>query len=453
MVIKGSSRGHSRRDVRRLAAHLMSGENETVEIIAMEGVASADLLDAFEEMRALSRGTRCRKAVYHASINVAADEAESVGLPKWQEAADELGRRLGLEGHQRVLVLHRKHGREHLHVVWGRVNQATLKTVSDGGNYRKHEQTSRALEDRWSLKPVVGVHTRPEGTPRPVAQATHQDWQASVRTGIPAMDVARRLQAAWAASTDGASFKREVEARGLCLANGRRGIVAVDEAGTPHSLARRLGKRAAEVHARLADLDAVALPTVERAKTENKKGSNRQGEMMGEAKKKVFGASDRAGQGQIDWDWVADWWRRNGVEVQHAYDGLWVEWLGARWHDTGDRIQVETEGEPTDKHVRELVRACRERWTTIRFYGSEEFQRRARIEAIRQGVPPENIILECEEKGGTKRPAPQGPLPDHVKKRLGIADPEPSHPDALTAAEIVELGLEEGPDDAPAAGR
>lgn len=453
MVIKGSSRGHSRRDVRRLAAHLMSGENETAEIIAMDGVVASDLLDAFEEMRALSRGTRCRKAIYHASINVAADEAESVGLPKWQEAADELGRRLGLEGHQRVLVLHRKHGREHLHVVWGRVNPVTLKTVSDSGNYRTHEQVSRTMEERWGLKPVLGVHTRPKGTARPVAQATHQDWQASVRTGVPAMDVARRLEAAWAASTDGASFKREAEARGLCLANGRRGIVAVDEVGTPHSLARRLGKRAAEVHARLADLDAAMLPSVEGAKAENKKGSKRRGSDMGEATKKVFSASAMAMQGQIDWDWVAAWWRRNGVEVQRGYDGIWIEWLGARWHDRGDRIEIQTEGEPTDEQVSELVRACRERWGQIRFFGSEDFQRRARIEAMRQGVPPENIILECEEKGGTKRPEQQGLLPDHVKKKLGIADPEPSHPDALTAAEIDELGLEEGPDDAPAAGR
>ncbi|MGC2853831.1 relaxase/mobilization nuclease domain-containing protein [Novispirillum sp. DQ9] len=431
----------------------MSGENESAEIVGMDGVVAADLLDAFEEMRALSRGTRCRKAVYHASINVAADEAESVGQAKWQEAADELGRRLGLEGHQRVLVLHRKHGREHLHVVWGRVNPVTLRTTSDGGNYRKHEQVSRALEERWGLKPVVGVHTRPEGHPRPVAQATHQDWQASVRTGIPAMDVARRLHSAWAASTNGASFKREVEALGLCLASGRRGIVAVDEAGTPHSLARRLGKRAAEVRARLADLGAATLPTVERAKIGNKKGSKTRENVMGETDNTVSGASGTAAKGQIDWDWIADWWRQNGVEVHRAYDGIWFEWLGARWHDRGDRIEVQTEGEPTDEQMSELVRACRERWTTVRFFGSEEFQRRARIEAIRQGVPPENIILECEEKGGTKRPAPHGPLPDHVKKKLGIADPEPSHPDALTAAEIDELGLEEGPDDALTAGR
>jgi hypothetical protein len=174
---------------------------------------------------------------------------------------------------------------------------------------------------------------------------------------------------------------------------------------------------------------------------------------MGEAKKKVFGASGAPDQKQVDWTWIAAWWRRNGAEVQRGYDGIWVEWLGARWHDRGDRIEVQTEGEPTDEQMSELVRACRERWTTIRFFGSEEFQRRARIEAIRQGVPPENISLECEEQGGTKRPAQQGPLPDHVRKRLGIADPAPSHPDALSPAEIEELGLEEGPDDALTAGR
>ncbi|WP_176525340.1 hypothetical protein [Caenispirillum bisanense] len=97
MVIKGSSRGMTRRDAGRLARHLLAAENESVDVLGLHGVVSKDIAGAFEEMRAIARGTRCRKAIYHASINVDPEEAERFGAERWTLAADVLGQRLGLE--------------------------------------------------------------------------------------------------------------------------------------------------------------------------------------------------------------------------------------------------------------------------------------------------------------------------------------------------------------------
>ena len=132
MIIKGSSRGGSRSDVIRLARHLLSAENESVAVVELRGVSATDLPGAIEEMRALSLATRSRRPIYHASISPDADEARRMAPRQWSEAVDELGRRLGLDGHQRAVVQHTKSGRTHVHVVWSRIDPATLRVVLSG---------------------------------------------------------------------------------------------------------------------------------------------------------------------------------------------------------------------------------------------------------------------------------------------------------------------------------
>ncbi|WP_217992121.1 relaxase/mobilization nuclease domain-containing protein [Caenispirillum bisanense] len=330
-----------------------------------------------------------------------------------------------LEGHQRVLVLHTKNGRQHLHVVWGRVHPETLKCASDSRNYRRHEEVSRTLERRWGLTPVQGVHTRPRGTRRPVAKANHRDWQASLRTGVPTMSVANRLCQAWAASSDGRGFRDETAARWLVLAQGRRGVVAVDEGGTVHALARRLGVRAAEVRKRLADLQIDDLPTVEEAKAAQQRGEKKMGKRANtqtiQAKAQTWAP--------VSWDEIEEYWRRQGAtDVQRGLDGLRFLWLGARWLDQGDGITLETDGEPSDEQVRALVEAARQRgWKGIHFSGSAAFQHRAKQEAIRQGYDPQSITLDCEPQCPETQ---QVPMPEHLRKRLGLDEEDPTPEEA-----------------------
>ncbi|CAA7619040.1 relaxase/mobilization nuclease domain-containing protein [Magnetospirillum sp. SS-4] len=483
MIIKGSSRGHDWRDVRRLADHLLAAENEVAEVLEIDGTVSMDLHAALKEMRAISLGTRCRKPLYHASINLDRAEVGTMSPDMWREAVDELGKRLGMAGHQRVVIRHVKAGREHVHIVWSRVDPATLKVASDSHNYRKHEQCARALEDRWNLRRVVGAHTRPETTPRPVAVATHSDWQASVRTGVSVASVAARIQDAWSASRDGHEFGVKLRKRSLCLASARRGIVVVDEAGTPHSIGRRLGIKAVEVQRKLADVDVRQLPTVDEVKARTKRIHNLTGRKRMKSKKDLPGIAPTWGDsGPPDWESIERYWREIGHQPEKRWDAVWI-WLDGGWiTDYGDRLVIDGAGMPTDKQILAIIQAGRDRgWTGIRFFGSEEYQYRARTIAMKHNLfRPDQISLDCEVgKGGGTPSAPKDPMPEHVRKTLGLPDPnapprrpppprngnrardngqdrrgqvgKPARPKAndqpMTARDLADLGLDEAPAD------
>ena len=417
MVIKGSSRGTSAADVRQLAEHLMNAtDNEQVAIVELTGTAATDLHAALAEMRAVSLGTRTRRALYHASISVPREETGLMTPARWRESADELERRLGLAGHARAVVRHRKHGREHIHVVWNRLNPFTLKCASDAHSYRTHEETSRALEERFGLRPVVGAHTRLPGTARPVARATHRCWQAAERTAIPVEQVAASIQGAWAEAADGRSFAGALKRRGLSLARGRRGLlIVVDAVGTPHSIGRRLGLRAADVRRKLADLREDDFPAAEEVAKRTK------GTRAMKDRKMVNGVAPTTPTEPVDWDALLAYWRDRGFEPVQKWDAIVVDVAGALVHDYGSRLELTATAEPTGAQVEALVAACIARdWDGIRFYGSESFQRRAKAEAIRQGYPANRITLDCDAASRGPKPTAE-PMPEHLSRRLGLS--------------------------------
>ena len=438
MIIKGSARGATRADGIKLARHLLAEENEAVEVVATYGVEGRDLLVIVERLRLLVLGTRARQGLYHASINLDRTEASTLSRSQWLDAVEELGRGLGMDGHHFVAVQHVKHGRPHLHVVWSRVHPVTLRVARDSHNYRVHERVSRALERRLGLKPVGGTINRPKGKARPVAQATHRDWQASERTGIRVPDLAEKLKRMWARTDTAAAFHRAVEEEGWSLASGRRGIVLVDQAGTPHSLPRRLGLKAAAVHLRLAALSG--LPSVESIK-------QRRRTTMPKKSAPRLGARHRPRDDRAPekiYPPQADYWRQLGYEFQAFDDHLAVKLpSNATLFDFGDRLEIDRAGEPTDEDIRLLVTAARERgWKEIRFYGgSEEFQKRARLEALRQGYRLDQISLECED--GKPKPLAAVPMPNHIRNKLlppvPETSPEPPPPESLVPTPKMEL--------------
>lgn len=438
MIIKGSSRGQSAPDTHRLALHLLSHENEAVEVIQLRGVASQALSSALEEMRLVTLGSRVRRGLYHASISLDRDEAPEMGTARWLEAVDELESRLGMMGHQRAVVRHIKKSREHVHVVWCRVHPQTLKLARDSQNYRKHEECSRALEARWHLRPVVGAHTRPAGTPRPVAIGTHGDWQAQERTGIAVNGVADAFTDAWRTTATGKQFATAIEREGFQLARGRRGIVAVDSAGTPHSLPRRLQLRADQVRRRLADIDPNTLPTVESLQEQirpNKKRNTMNTKNTANTAFTISNARPSRGRRPADRSPLTpDYWRQLGFEVDEVGELLLVKLAdGTRIEDRGDRITLHCAGEPSDEQIRLMVSAGRARgWESIRFSGgSPEFQRRARLEAIKQGYDISQVSLECED--GTPKVASL--MPDHVRRLIA----PPPIPDVLGVPRVPDV--------------
>ena len=70
--------GNPRAGAKDMAQHLMKAENEVVQIHQMRGFASHDLLGAFNEIYAISRGTKCSQYMYSLSLNPPKDAEVSV---------------------------------------------------------------------------------------------------------------------------------------------------------------------------------------------------------------------------------------------------------------------------------------------------------------------------------------------------------------------------------------
>ena len=261
MVIKGRSRAGAV----ELAAHLQRLDtNERMEVLEMRGIAAAELEAALREMEAVGSGTRCKRSLYHASINTRADERMTVA--QWQEAIDALGNRLGLKDQPRVVVMHEKMGREHVHIVWSRIDAERMCAISDSHNYRRHEEVARDLERQFGHARVQGAHAERDGVARPERTPATADLQQAARSGRALDQVQEDITAAWSQSDSGEGFRAALAERGYVLARGdRRDHVVVDSAGEVHSVARRIrGAKAQDVRSRLADVRD--LPNIEEAR-------------------------------------------------------------------------------------------------------------------------------------------------------------------------------------------
>jgi len=92
MILVGNQRGGAR----DLAVHLLKEENDHVHVYEIDGFASDNLMDAFKEIHAISKGTRCKQFLYSLSVNP--PPGKEVSTEDFIKAIDEAAKRLGLEG-------------------------------------------------------------------------------------------------------------------------------------------------------------------------------------------------------------------------------------------------------------------------------------------------------------------------------------------------------------------
>lgn len=263
MIIKGKSRT----EPAALAAHLGNAEkNERVSLLEVRGTIARDLRGALIEMDAYASGTACVKPLYHAAISP--EPPHRLTPEQRAEAIETLESKLGLTGHARVVVMHEKLGREHIHVVWSRIDLDRMKSVSDSHNFRKHEEVSRELERRFGHERVQGAHHERDGIKRPDRTPSRSELRQEERTGISGKTVKAEVTAAFQASDNAEAFREALRDRGYILARGdRRDFVVVDRAGGIHSLARRIdGMKAAELRAFMASIDREKLPDIAQAR-------------------------------------------------------------------------------------------------------------------------------------------------------------------------------------------
>ena len=263
MIIKGTSRAGPV----GLTRHLTNVEkNERVELIETRGTVAEDLRGALIEMDAYAAGTRCQKPLYHAAISP--EPPHQLTPDQRNEAVDELEAKLGLQNQPRVVMLHEKEGREHIHVVWSRIDLDHMRAIPDSHNYRKHEEAARELERRFGHERVQGAHHEREGVKRPDRTPSRSELRQEERTGITGKEVKRDVTELFRSNPDAPSFRDALADKGYAVARGdRRDYVLVDEAGGIHSLARRIdGVKAAELRQFMAPLDRASIPSIAEAR-------------------------------------------------------------------------------------------------------------------------------------------------------------------------------------------
>lgn len=137
MILKGSQRAGGS----ALAAHLLrNDENDHVTIHQVRGFVRNNLIDAFKEAFAISRGTKCKQFLFSLSLSPPPDETVPIDV---FEAIDKIEARLGLIGQPRAIVFHEKNGRRHAHCVWSRIDAKSMRARQMGHFKLKLHELSR----------------------------------------------------------------------------------------------------------------------------------------------------------------------------------------------------------------------------------------------------------------------------------------------------------------------
>lgn len=255
MILVGNQRGGAR----DMAVHLLKDENDHVLVYSLDGFASDNLHDAFKEVQAIAKGTRCKQYLYSLSVNPPPNK--EVKTEDFIKAIDEAGRRLGLDNQPRAIVFHEKEGRRHAHVVFSRIDAETMTAIHLPHTKRKLVALTRDLYIEHGWKMPDGLMDKRLRNPRNFSLA---EWQQAKRIGKDPRAIKGALQDAWAVSDTRSAFSEALKERGFALARGdRRGFVAVDYNGEVFSLTRSLGVKSKSLKARLGDFRD--LPDIESA--------------------------------------------------------------------------------------------------------------------------------------------------------------------------------------------
>ena len=264
MIINGGARAAPA----ELATHLSRADtNERVYVRTIEGLGASDIAEALRELAAVGAGARSRLPLYHANIDWRHDDA--MNDERKARSVAELGAELGLSAQPHVVVEHVKHGRAHLHVVWGNIDAETMTAIPHSHNYRSHELVARRLEREFGHERVQGVHVERDGADRPERTPPKGEFMSAERSGLSPGEARAELAAIWSSADTGRAFKDALVDAGWTLANGDRRdvLVAIDPRGESHAINKKLtGLTAKEVRARLADIDTGDLPGVDQAR-------------------------------------------------------------------------------------------------------------------------------------------------------------------------------------------
>lgn len=248
-----------------LATHLMNAyDNEVTEFAHLRGAIAADLHGAFKEWQVQAEDlTRCEKYLYSLSINPDPRQGP-LTRDQYMDYITRTEEQLGLGNQPRAIVFHEKHGREHCHVVWSRIDAMNGKAVHLAFDHEKLMRVTRAFARDHGLRLPPGYEKS-----REKGQESLYEREKQRQTGLSKEDHRRAVTQAWQQSDSGIAFVRALSAQGYLLATGSRPYVLVDLYGGTHALARLIDDKAvktANLRAFLGkDFPPESLPSVEEA--------------------------------------------------------------------------------------------------------------------------------------------------------------------------------------------
>ncbi|HEY1009979.1 MAG TPA: hypothetical protein VGE58_07705 [Daejeonella sp.] len=234
-------------------------DNEAIRILDINGQINPqaeDLHRAVFLMGVSAELSKSEKGLYHAQINPAIGEDAAMQDDHWLQAADILGKQLGLETQSRAIVLHTKKGRTHAHVVWERYDHAHQRMVSDSFSRLAQDRARKEMEATFgqAATPHRNKH-------RPELKAS--------------------LSALWHQTGTGAQFVKAARQNSYIISegSGRSPYMVVDTNGRSYDLTRQLQSvRLKEVRQRLrnetllGEKDAIALMRKQRLDEQERGG-------------------------------------------------------------------------------------------------------------------------------------------------------------------------------------
>src|ERR1700676_1930802 len=253
MIPKGNQRGGGQ----QLATHLLNSyDNDSVAIVDLRGAIAQDLHGAFAEWYAESKATKCIKYLHSLSINP--DHTQG---PFNREHYYDFIRRtedhLGLSDQPRAVVFHVKHGREHCHVVWSRIDTEKMKAVQLSHDHQKLRAVAQeyARDHNLTLPPGMRNNRGKDRYADRDKQEDLGDKQREERTGVSKPQRQREIAEAWHGSDSGQAFIRALEERCYYVARGDDcAFAVVDLYGEVSNLARQIdGVKTKALEARLGD--------------------------------------------------------------------------------------------------------------------------------------------------------------------------------------------------------
>lgn len=256
-----------------LVAYLQQGHRQSLNPGRVEWTSTRNL-DDIEDPRAAAKvmrahaeqNPRVARPVYHFGLSLA--EGEHLTQAQWNAAVDRVLDRMGLAGHQAVVIAHGDTSNEHVHIVVNRVGE-------DGRAWNARRDMVKANEVVHELEREHQLR-RTGGRAHPLPELSGPEYQEARRTQQPPLADRVREQAgpALARATSWRELEGQLAAQGWRLEPAQRGsgVVVTDgerRASLSHvdrtlsgpQLAQRFGETFREHRERSAGPPAVTPPS------------------------------------------------------------------------------------------------------------------------------------------------------------------------------------------------